>query len=226
MGNPRDVLEPGYSYHIYNHAVGNDNLFREPRNYLFFLEKFEKWILPICDPYAWCLMPNHFHFVLRIKEPVNLKFLTEKHHTRLKTLEELITEQFGHCFNSYAQAFNKTYNRKGALFNESFPRKRILSDDYLQRVINYVHFNPVKDGFVNDALDWKYSSLPYYLGETSELTRPISNALLINEVVELFGSMEEIALFTGGTEINLRGSVNYPDDSVNNPDGVPKPRRG
>ena len=104
MSNPKDILEPGFSYHIYNHANGNDKLFREKRNYGFFLDKFEKWILPVCEPYSWCLMPNHFHFVVRIKEAINLKFLADKPRKLSYTFPELIMQQFGHCFNSYAHS--------------------------------------------------------------------------------------------------------------------------
>ena len=55
-------------YHIYNHENGNENLFREEDNYQFFLKKWAAYISVIADTYAYCLMPNHFHFLLRIKE--------------------------------------------------------------------------------------------------------------------------------------------------------------
>jgi REP element-mobilizing transposase RayT len=209
MGNPRESLDPDFAYHIFNKTVGNEKLFREPHNYLFFLEKFEKWILPVCDPYCWCLLPNHFHFVVRIKEPNNLSFLTEQPWSKSRSLTEQVTKQFGHCFNSYAQSFNNAYNRSGSLFKESFQRKRILSDDYLRSVINYVHFNPVKDGLVKNVRDWKYSSLREYLGERNEKSRPVSKALLVDEVIELFGSLKEMELLL---------------DNIN-PDDLQQPRR-
>ena len=59
-------LFPNQYHHCINHAVGQDLLFREADNYRYFLDKYEKYIEPITTTYAYCLMPNHFHFLLRI----------------------------------------------------------------------------------------------------------------------------------------------------------------
>ena len=56
------------TYHIYNHANGDDNIFREQDNYRFFLEKYVKYINPVADTFAYCLMRNHFHLMVRIKD--------------------------------------------------------------------------------------------------------------------------------------------------------------
>jgi REP element-mobilizing transposase RayT len=61
-------LEPGCFYHIYNHANGSDNLFREEENYYYFLRKWKKYIHPIADTVAYCLMPNHFHWLVKVKD--------------------------------------------------------------------------------------------------------------------------------------------------------------
>ena len=61
-------LEPDKYYHIYNHAVSKDNLFVKEANYHFFLKKYAQYILPVADTFAYCLMPNHFHFAVRIKD--------------------------------------------------------------------------------------------------------------------------------------------------------------
>jgi hypothetical protein len=61
-----EPLNPGQFYHIYNHGVGGRNLFGEPENYEYFLGLYDKYISPIAEPYAWCLMPNHFHLLVRI----------------------------------------------------------------------------------------------------------------------------------------------------------------
>jgi REP element-mobilizing transposase RayT len=63
-----EILEPGYFHHIYNHANGNENLFKRDENYHYFLKKFKQYIFPIADTFAYCLMPNHIHFLVRIKE--------------------------------------------------------------------------------------------------------------------------------------------------------------
>ncbi len=66
-------MEPAKFYHLYNHANGNENLFRNEENYLFFLKKFAFYVNPIADTYAYCLMPNHIHFLIAIKEEKELE---------------------------------------------------------------------------------------------------------------------------------------------------------
>jgi len=68
MGNKRDILEAGFNYHIYNHAVADGNLFIEDANYQYFLKLWEKYSSPIAETYANCLMPNHFHFLVKRNE--------------------------------------------------------------------------------------------------------------------------------------------------------------
>ena len=61
-------LEENKAYHIYNRAaVENLNLFREDSDYKEFLEKFDKYLGPYLNTYAYCLMPNHFHFLSWVK---------------------------------------------------------------------------------------------------------------------------------------------------------------
>lgn len=61
-------LQPNRCYHIFNHANGFENVFREEENYRFFLEKYRLYISPVAETFAYCLMPNHFHLVVRIRK--------------------------------------------------------------------------------------------------------------------------------------------------------------
>jgi len=63
-----ESLKPDTSYHIYNHANGFENVFNERENYRFFLEKYLKYIGPVAETYSYCLMPNHFHLVVRMRK--------------------------------------------------------------------------------------------------------------------------------------------------------------
>ena len=63
-----ELLEFGNYYHIYNHGVGGRDLFKKTDNYEYFLDLYEKYISPIAETYAWVLMHNHFHLLVRIKE--------------------------------------------------------------------------------------------------------------------------------------------------------------
>jgi len=62
-----EQLKYGNFYHIYNHGVGNRDLFLEADNYEYFLSQWDKYISPVADMYAWVLMKNHFHVLVRIK---------------------------------------------------------------------------------------------------------------------------------------------------------------
>ena len=181
-------LQPDKYYHIYNHAVSNDNIFRNDGNYHYFLKKYTQYISPIADTFAYCLMPNHFHLAIRIKSIEEL--LTRQGFQTLDGLSFPLTKltkqislQFGHLFNSYAQAFNKQIERKGSLFEKNFERKLIDSDDYFRELIRYIHLNPVHHGFVNDLRDWKHSSFESFFS-------PKSTRLMREEVIGWFGDKE------------------------------------
>lgn len=70
--NKLELPIPGYTYHVYNRANGNEKLFlsNEKR---YFLEKYTIYISPIADTFCYCLMPNHFHFLIRIKNEEKIK---------------------------------------------------------------------------------------------------------------------------------------------------------
>lgn len=166
--------QPSKFYHIYNHANGDDNLFREQRNYPFFLEKYRHHIDPIAETIAWCLMPNHFHLLVRIKDVAALqqdfpKFGTlenlENSEEKDKKLSYLLSKQFSNLFSSYTQSFNKVYQRRGSLFLKNFKRKEIIGDQHLQTVALYIHLNPIKHGFCTALNDWEWTSYHHFWKE-------------------------------------------------------------
>ncbi len=61
-------LYPGVCYHIYNRGNNKENIFYQPKNYDYFLRKYKDYMAPWLDTYVYCLLPNHFHLVARIKE--------------------------------------------------------------------------------------------------------------------------------------------------------------
>jgi len=63
-----ELLKPDTCYHIYNHANGFENVFNERENYRYFLEKYQEYISPVAETYSYCLMPNHFHLVVRMRK--------------------------------------------------------------------------------------------------------------------------------------------------------------
>lgn len=183
MPNLQIPLVSGQFYHIWTHANGDENIFREERNYGYFLDKYKYYISPVADTFAYCLMPNHLHLMVRIKSEEDvLEFVKSKKKLPptstlqgFKTLGgfgNVISRQFSHLFNSYTQAYNKVYNRKGSLFIPNFKRKHITSDKYYLTLLAYIHLNPVHHGFVNKPDDWKHSSWhAYFLDKQTRLQK-------------------------------------------------------
>lgn len=94
-------MQPGTFYHIYNHANGFENLFQSDENYRFFLQQWNKYIEPVAELYAYCLMPNHFHVLIRTKNEEELLDLTGfRNLSGLKDTEKIISQHFSNLFNS------------------------------------------------------------------------------------------------------------------------------
>ena len=184
-------MEPESFYHIYNHANGNENLFRTDDNYRYFLKRYSDFINPIADSYAYCLMPNHFHFLVRIKESDDLLAEFRKLHkdlTGFENLSGLISQQFSNLFNAYAKAYNLMYNRKGSLFNRPFKDKEVTTETYYTKLIHYIHANPVHHGFVKEMEDWPYSSYNTFLSNKKTLLKR-------QDVLEWFNGKEDFIKF-------------------------------
>ena len=184
-----DKFYPDQYYHIFNHAVGNENLFRTEENFFYFLKKYAHHIFPVVKTIAYNLLPNHFHFIIKIRSVETLiehaqelvKFKNEcitagnVHSKQLIVFDEskfntheFVIQQFSNLFSGYAQAINKQEKRRGALFIDYLKRKQIINESYLKNLITYVHFNAVHHGFCKKAEDWKYSSfqIPLLKGKT------------------------------------------------------------
>ncbi len=190
-------MQPEKSYHIYTHANGFENLFLSDENYRYFLQRYEYFIPSIADTLAYCLMPNHIHFLVSIKsEKLLLELYRNKYPEKeipatlrgFKTLEEFIIRQFSHLFNSYTQAFNKMYKRRGSLFIHSFKRKEIESDQQLTNTIHYIHVNPVHHGFVKNISDWPWSSYQILLNDNPTMLKR-------EEILAWFGNRVEFERF-------------------------------
>jgi REP element-mobilizing transposase RayT len=180
-------LEYGEFYHIFNRGNNRENIFIERRNYRHFLRLYVKHVEPIADTYAYCLMRNHFHLLVRIMtvEEQEKKTLGVPETPRVSTpfQARIPSRQFGHLFNAYAKAINKAYQRSGSLFEHPFGRVRVSSDTHFVHLIAYIHQNPQKHGFVDDFRDWPYSSY-------RAIISPQPTRVLRDETLAWFGSPE------------------------------------
>ena len=198
---PTDIrpLTPGNFYHIYNRGNNHENIFLQKRNYSYFLDLWWKHITPIAETWAYCLLRNHFHTVVYIKNKEDLTGLEGESVSRdirvdrgnnpgdsrgdLSGLKDP-SKYFSNFFNAYARGFNIATQRTGALFERPFKRILVDSTAYLMQLIVYVHQNPQKHRFEEGFRKWNYSS--YHILVSEAPTR-----LQRDRVMELFGSRED-----------------------------------
>ena len=171
MGNKRIPFEPNTMFHVYNHGNADDNIFREEENYRYFLKRYVHYVYPIARTYAFCQMPNHFHFMIKIRSHNELNtFFKSKNPQGFRNPEGLnigdkISHQFGTLLNAYTKSYNSYYDRRGSLFRNTTKRKTVKDDTYYNRLIYYIHQNPVRHGFVASPQDWPFSSYHIHLSQ-------------------------------------------------------------
>ena len=200
-------LVPDTSYHIFNHANGFENVFLHEANYYYFLEKYQLYINPIAETYAYCLMPNHFHVIVRIRKRLFIEELIRIKENQLENILsdntfskvpnfgkglinisdseilKYISKQFANLFSCYTQSFNKVYQRRGSLFIKNFKRQPITDKEYFLNSVIYVHRNPLHHGFCNDYNSWPYSSYRDVFEGEHRFTE-------IGKLLQLFGGQE------------------------------------
>lgn len=160
-------------YHVYNRGVEKRDIFLDERDYKVFLYYLKSYLLPPDHPshknlprgvqrslfnfnlyqrlelLAYCLVPNHFHFLLR-------------------QLDEVAMSEFiKRLCNAYVEYFNKKYNRVGSLFQGSYKAVLIEEENYFIHLSRYIHLNPLKTlkkPTTEDLVKYSYSSYPDYIG--------------------------------------------------------------
>jgi REP element-mobilizing transposase RayT len=148
-------FHPGDVYHIYNRGNNRENIVIERKNYGYFIRLVRRYLLPVVDVLAYCIMPNHYHLLVLVKQTPEVSETSGVSRTVSNAMMRLSV--------AYTKAINKRYSRVGSLFQRPFRAKPIPSDLLLD-VSCYVHHNPVAAGFVEDAVDWDFSSAREYLG--------------------------------------------------------------
>lgn len=187
-------LVTGEYYHIYNRGNDKRNIFSQPRDYSRFqktfyyyqflgpkpsFSKFTKSDLNLFKPDAnqrivevicYCLMPNHFHFLVRqLKESGISQFLSQ-------------------LSNSYTKYFNTKYTRVGALFQGAFKAILVDTDEQLIHLSRYIHLNPVVSGLVRNIDLYRWSSYLEYMNK-------IKSSCSSKEILNFFSSIEDYREF-------------------------------
>ncbi|MBR9919870.1 MAG: hypothetical protein GYB31_03465 [Bacteroidetes bacterium] len=190
-------FHPGMRFHVFNRTNNKENLFFDNLDRHRFFRSYQYFIEPYFKTYAFCLLENHFHFIIEVlpKELIvdGCKLEANWRKSRLQkeflkvpdsqgVMSKMLTFQFARFFNSYARYFNTKYSRKGNLFYRSFKRVLITDEQHHMDAICYVHTNPLKHFGMKNFGDYPWSSCDL----SKEKDFPIK--LEINEVIKVFGS--------------------------------------
>jgi REP element-mobilizing transposase RayT len=130
MGQRRIPLQTGNFDHVYNRGNNRQIIFFERENYIYFLRLIREHLIKnSVDIIAYCLMPNHYHLLVYLRD-------------------ETLSDAMKSLSLSYTKAINKRFNRSGVLFQGRFQSIHISQTDYLVNLSQYIHLNPVKASLV------------------------------------------------------------------------------
>jgi len=166
----KDEFIEGSVFHVYNRAVANTELFFDDDDYIYYLKKLRKNLSENnFEIYAYCLMPNHFHFCIKQKTDLHIWKLFNKVNT------------------SYSMYYNNKYKRTGKLFAGKLQHKQLHSDKYLIALCQYIHYNPVKAGLVNTLSEWEFSNYPEYIKIRKDI---LFSKQLVDDYPDVFENYE------------------------------------
>lgn len=153
-------LTEGHIYHVFNRGNNRETIFFTTDNYYYFLKNVSRFLLPCCELLAYCLMPNHFHFLV---------YATEKSTPLIKDgsfERQQFSQGMKQLLSSYTKAINKQEKRTGSLFQQKTKAVDVTdTPTYDPRLaFHYIHQNPVKAGLVQRLEDWEFSSFKEYVG--------------------------------------------------------------
>ena len=157
----RTKSESGY-FHLIVRGIGKQILFEERGDYLFFLNRLERYCLEqdvgVC---AYCLMENHVHLLVH----------DGKDHV------SLLMKKLG---VSYSQYYNRRYKRQGHLFQDRYLSEAVENESYLLMVFRYILNNPWNAG-ICPAADYEWSSYGLYAHPTKMMELALVRELIGDE---------------------------------------------
>ncbi len=161
-------------------------------DYDLFIFRVHKYILPVAEIYAYSLIPNHYHMMVKIKSYEALlayaKSQTLSFQEKDMWINKMILKQLSDFQNSYCKKINFKYKRKGSLFIKRIRRVSVESDKQFISTVFYIHKNPVHHSISKDIRDWPFSSYHQYLDDGNLLINP-------EPVLQNFGGKEHFLQF-------------------------------
>jgi putative transposase len=159
---------PDIYYHFYNRGNNRQTVFFEPDNYLYFLGGMKKYLVPVVNIVAYCLMPTHYHILVRVRQKQTSSAPKDGETSEVldgKEVSGQVSLAMQKFLISYTKAINKRFSRVGSLFQGQFQANPIKNNAHLLNLCVYIHANPVKDGLVANPADWVYSNYLEWLGQ-------------------------------------------------------------
>src|SRR6056297_77819 len=188
-------LYPGRIYHIYNRGNNHQKIFFERKNYFYFIQKMETHLHKHTDILAWCLMPNHFHWMIKVHDDYASDHYLSSSKNESDTVYRVppLSRSISTLLSSYTKGVNKMYDRNGSLFQQktkAIDLNSIDSSDEYYPIIcfNYIHQNPLKARLVNRIEDYEFSSFRDYNDKNSD---SICNLNLSRYLLDLPKSYEK-----------------------------------
>jgi REP element-mobilizing transposase RayT len=176
--------EDNQFYHVYNRGAHKESIFSERENYIYCLELMDRFHRGYgIDVFAYCLLPNHFHWALRQREGGSISKFVQN------------------TLNAYAQAFNARYGHVGTLFEGGTKAKLVDDESYVLQLVRYVHRNPVEACLVKTPDSWDFSDYRVWCGDLP--TRFTDLSLRDSQ----FGSGKEYARFVQSYDLEKDGPV-------------------
>jgi REP element-mobilizing transposase RayT len=208
-----ESLREGYYYHIYNRGAGRNKMFFDEADYRVFLEKYEHYLKPAIDTFAWCLIENHFHILIRLKtvsEQVQYfqcngyKFNTGFYHGSVSPEERPYnaSKQISHLMNSYTRYINKKKNRSGTLIEGPFKRKRIQDDSNFLNLVCYIHRNPIHHRITLTYKDYPHSSFHDVINNRNSFVEA-------EQLIDRFGGLRNFKLAHDEFRLKMIVSKDY-----------------
>ena len=192
MRKNQDTFYPDRFYHVFNRTNNKEKLFTQPKNYEYFLGKYDNYLSDVLTTYVYCLLGNHFHLLVKIhSENLLLQFENERRSSEERSssptdeefdAHKIVSKQFATFFGTYSKAFNKQENRYGSLFQKPFKRVEIKNDVKFADVIYYIHANPELHKIATNFQKYKWSSFQAFI---SNKPTKIARA----EVLDWFGGV-------------------------------------
>ncbi len=199
--NNRDYKEfsKGEIYHIYNRGVGKMKIFKDEEDFKVFLFRLKENLFPELiknnhlpksayrrktlpinsfDLISYCLMPNHFHLLIKQNSDISISILILK------------------LCGGFSKYFNKKYNRVGSLFQDQFKAVLIYKNEQLLWTSLYIHKNPLEAGIINNLCNYKWNSYLDYAGLKNNI--PCKKEIILKQ----FNSPETYLNYFKKTETN------------------------